>query len=74
MLHELLIAFKNPFAETLPIDLRAKYKLVDKYTALKNIHFPENHDILTAAQNRLKYEELFFIQLQLLMKNLQRKK
>ena len=74
MLHELLIAFKKPFAETLPIDLRAKYKLVDKYTALKNIHFPENHDILTAAQNRLKYEELFFIQLQLLMKNLQRKK
>ena len=53
--------------------MRAKYKLVDKYTALKNIHFPDNHDILTAAQNRLKYEELFFIQLQLLMKNLQRK-
>ena len=44
-----------------------------KNTAQKNIHFPENQDILTAAQNRLKYEELFFVQLQLLMKNLQRK-
>ena len=70
MLYELLISFKKPFAETLPEDLRAKYKLVDKYTAIKNIHFPDNHHILTAAQNRLKYEELFFIQLQLLMKNL----
>ena len=73
MMQELLISFKDPFAETLPEDLRSKYKLIDKNTALKNIHFPENQDILTAAQNRLKYEELFFVQLQLLMKNLQRK-
>ena len=73
MMGELLSSFKNPFVETLPDDLRSKYRLIDKNTALKNIHFPENQDILTAAQNRLKYEELFFIQLQLLMKNLQRK-
>ena len=73
MTGELLRSFKNPFVETLPDDLRSKYRLIDKNTALKNIHFPENQDILTAAQNRLKYEELFFIQLQLLMKNLQRK-
>ena len=73
MMGELLRSFKNAFVETLPDDLRSKYRLIDKNTALKNIHFPENQDILTAAQNRLKYEELFFIQLQLLMKNLQRK-
>ena len=73
MMGELLRSFKNPFAETLPWDLIAKYRLIDKNAALKNIHFPENQDTLTAAQNRLKYEELFFIQLQLLMKNLQRK-
>ncbi len=73
MMGELLRSFKNPFAETLPRDLIAKYRLIDKNAALKNIHFPENQDTLTAAQNRLKYEELFFIQLQLLMKNLQRK-
>ncbi|MEC9135221.1 MAG: ATP-dependent DNA helicase RecG [Bacteroidota bacterium] len=73
MMGELLSSFKNPIVETLPDDLRSKYRLIDKNTALKNIHFPENQDILTAAQNRLKYEELFFIQLQLLMKNLQRK-
>ena len=73
MMGELLRSFKNGFVETLPDDLRSKYRLIDKNTALINIHFPENQDILTAAQNRLKYEELFFIQLQLLMKNLQRK-
>ena len=73
LMGELLRSFKNPFAETLPGDLIAKYRLIDKNAALKNIHFPENQDTLTAAQNRLKYEELFFIQLQLLMKNLQRK-
>jgi ATP-dependent DNA helicase RecG len=73
MMGELLRSFKNPFAETLPGDLIAKYRLIDKNAALKNIHFPENQYTLTAAQNRLKYEELFFIQLQLLMKNLQRK-
>jgi ATP-dependent DNA helicase RecG len=73
MMGELLQSQKNPFAETLPEDLRNKYKLISKNEALKNIHFPEDQDRLTAAQNRLKFEELFFIQLQLLMKNLQRK-
>ncbi len=73
MMGELMRSSENPFAETLPGDLITKYRLIDKNTALKNIHFPKNQDTLTAAQNRLKYEELFFIQLQLLMKNLQRK-
>jgi ATP-dependent DNA helicase RecG len=73
MMGELLQSQKNPFAETLPEDLRNKYKLISKNEALKNIHFPEDQDRLTAAQNRLKFEELFFIQLQLFMKNLQRK-
>ena len=73
MMGELLQSQKNPFAETLPEDLRNKNKLISKNEALKNIHFPEDQDRLTAAQNRLKFEELFFIQLQLLMKNLQRK-
>ena len=73
MMGELLQSQKNPFLETLPEDLRNKYKLISKNEALKNIHYPQDQDKLTAAQNRLKYEELFFLQLQLLMKNLQRK-
>ena len=73
MMGELLHSIKNLFVETLPEDLIAKYQLIHKNEALINIHFPQDQTRLTAAQNRLKYEELFFIQLQLLMKNLQRK-
>ena len=73
MMTELLQSIKNPFAEALPEYLISKYNLIDKNNALKNIHFPIDQNTLTAAENRLKYEELFFIQLQLLMKNLQRK-
>ena len=72
-MNELFRSIKNPFSESLPEDLISKYNLIDKNKALKNIHFPHNQDTLIAAQNRLKYEELFFIQLQLLMKNRQRK-
>ncbi|MDA0201277.1 MAG: ATP-dependent DNA helicase RecG [Bacteroidetes bacterium] len=73
MMGELLSSIQIPFAETLPEYIRNPYQLIDKNTALLNIHFPKDQNTLTAALNRLKYEELFFIQLQLLMKNLQRK-
>ncbi|NBS18691.1 MAG: ATP-dependent DNA helicase RecG, partial [Flavobacteriia bacterium] len=73
MMEELLLSLKNPFAETLPQELRSRYNFIDKNDALKNIHFPKDQNTLTAAQNRLKYEEFFFIQMQLLLKNLQRK-
>ena len=56
MMTELLQSIKNPFAETLPEDLRSKYNLIDKQNALKNIHFPIDQNTLTAAENRLKYE------------------
>ncbi len=44
--------------------------LIDKKAALLNIHFPKNQELLEKAIYRLKFEELFFIQLQLLMKKL----
>ncbi|RYD78364.1 MAG: ATP-dependent DNA helicase RecG [Sphingobacteriales bacterium] len=52
--------------ENLPPYILDKYQLPDKRTALLNIHFPKNQSDLNAAQRRLKFEELFFIQLQLL--------
>ena len=73
MMEELLRTLKNPFLETLTENLLNTYHFIEKNEALKNIHFPIDQNTLTAAQNRLKYEELFYLQLQLLMKNLQRK-
>ena len=52
--------------ENLPQLVLDKYNLPDKKSALLNIHFPKNENILTAATRRIKFEELFFIQLQLL--------
>lgn len=53
-------------ADNLPQYIIDKYQLPDKRMALLNIHFPKNEKDLNAAQRRLKFEELFYIQLQLL--------
>ncbi len=58
-------AVKN-ILETLPKSLITQYQLMDKVTAVSRIHFPENTSQLQEAQRRLKFEELFFIQLQIL--------
>ncbi|KQR69693.1 ATP-dependent DNA helicase RecG [Pedobacter sp. Leaf176] len=52
--------------ENLPQYILDKYQLPEKKAALLNIHFPKNQKDLSAAERRLKFEELFFIQLQLL--------
>ncbi len=58
------------FQESLSPFLITDLKLLSKAEALFNIHFPKNQELLAKAQFRLKFEELFFIQLQLLRKNL----
>jgi ATP-dependent DNA helicase RecG len=50
-----------------------EHGLLDKRQALLNIHFPKSAELLAKAQYRLKFEELFYIQLQLLRKKLIRK-
>jgi ATP-dependent DNA helicase RecG len=52
--------------ETIPAYILEKYKLVNRREALLNIHFPKDPISLRRAERRLKFEELFFIQLQLL--------
>lgn len=52
--------------ETLPVEIINNLKLIPRELAYKNIHFPDNLDLLAKAKARLKFEELFFIQLQIL--------
>jgi ATP-dependent DNA helicase RecG len=66
LVRELLILSKERIRETLPADIIATNNLLDKRSALFNVHFPENYDLLSRAQARLKFEELFYIQLRLL--------
>jgi len=58
--------------ETLPDYILARHKLIGLQKALYNIHFPENAVILKSAETRLKFDELFFIQLKLLRTKLAR--
>jgi ATP-dependent DNA helicase RecG len=69
MQQSLLKEFYGKFSENLSESIRKNYGLTDKNTALLNIHFPKDLVHLEQAQKRLKFEELFFIQLQLLIKN-----
>jgi ATP-dependent DNA helicase RecG len=52
--------------ETFPVEILQRYKLVSKSTAWHDIHFPKTHESLIHARTRLKFEELFYLQLQLL--------
>lgn len=73
LIHQLFVETQANFTETLPSYLLEKLKLIPKNAALFNIHFPKSQELLAKAQFRLKFEELFFIQLQLITKNLVRK-
>lgn len=59
--------------ENLPAYLIQKFRLLPRFDALKAIHFPKTQEELTAATNRLKFEELFFLQLRLLQIRRRRK-
>ncbi|MES2779467.1 MAG: ATP-dependent DNA helicase RecG, partial [Bacteroidota bacterium] len=59
--------------ENLPVDIINEYKLISRKEALIQIHFPESAEQLAKAEQRLKFEELFFIQLRLLKYKLKRK-
>lgn len=59
--------------ESLPSYILQKLKLISRYKAFKWIHFPPDHDELKQAQNRLIFEELFTLQLQMLFRMKTRK-
>lgn len=57
---------KEPLPETLSPGIIAEHHLMPLTDALRNIHFPTNPDLLRNAQYRLKFEELFYLQLNIL--------
>ncbi|SFW18778.1 ATP-dependent DNA helicase RecG [Cellulophaga fucicola] len=73
LMQQLFLDTKARFVETLPTYLLSELKLMGKSDALLNIHFPKSQEELAKAQFRLKFEELFYIQLQLIAKKMVRK-
>ena len=73
MMSDLLKIALPQVTETLSPQLIEHYALLDKATALQQIHFPQSPELLEKARFRLKFEELFYIQLKLLRQKDQRK-
>jgi ATP-dependent DNA helicase RecG len=68
----LLEQYGKEIHENLPLYLLHQFKLMGRSDAYRNMHFPEDAIMLNEAQHRLKFEELFFIQLKLLKNKLLR--
>ena len=62
----LLEVLKTPLAETLPDFITQKLNLMSRDEALRKIHYPQNAKELERARVRLKFEELFYVQLNIL--------
>jgi ATP-dependent DNA helicase RecG len=63
----------NFLKENLSKEINEKYSLISKQQAYRIIHFPSNHELLSKAEFRLKYEEFFYLQLEFLMSNISKK-
>ena len=59
----LLQQLQGRIPETLPLDLLQRYRLMGREEALRNIHFPIDNDHLQQALCRMKFEELYLLQL-----------
>ncbi len=73
MVAELLRIALPHVGESLSPALLEQYALMGKAQAMQQIHFPQNPELLAAARFRLKFEELFYVQLKLLRQKDQRK-
>ena len=62
----LLEQMQAPLVETLPPFITNALRLVSRDEAMRGVHYPHNTDELQRAQVRLKFEELFYVQLNIL--------
>ena len=72
-IRNILAHIYDQIQESLSVEIISNQGLLGKKEALLNIHFPTSPEMLERAQYRLKFEEFFFIQLQLVRKKLIRK-
>lgn len=66
MVYTLLSGIQAPLPETLPASVISHLQLMGLTDALRNIHFPVSVNHLRRAEMRLKFEELFYLQLHIL--------
>ena len=66
LIHNAFDLLKEPIEETLSEQIIKKHKLIGLDEALHSLHFPQNPEQLRKATYRMKFEELFFVQLNIL--------
>ena len=66
MMQNAMPLLRETLPETLTPEIIGQLHLMPLNDALRNIHFPQNNDALRQAQLRLKFEELFYVQLNIL--------
>lgn len=64
-IHNAIQIYKGTITDVIPQYLREKYDLLDKKTAIEQIHFPESMELLEKARFSLIFEELFIVQLKM---------
>ena len=74
IIYNLWKSINGPLPETLPAQVIARSQVIYLTEAIQNIHFPQSPDLLRRAQFRLKFEELFYLQLNILRFTRQRQK
>ena len=62
----LLERLTTPLPETLPAFITNRLRLVSRDTAFRHVHYPKTADEMSHARQRLKFEELFYVQLNIL--------
>ncbi len=74
LVRTLLDVAKGKIQETIPLQILSETRLPSREVALMNIHFPTNPEYARWAEARLKFEELFYLQLEIIRQKLVRKK
>ncbi len=62
----LILQIGNKISEVITNEIESEYHLIDREQAYKEIHYPTSIALVKKAQHRLKFEELFFLQLRLI--------
>lgn len=70
LMRVLVALSKDKIGETLSAEVIDQYRLMSREEALQQIHFPKSQEQLKRAQVRLKFEELFYMQLALIKQKL----
>ncbi len=74
LIENLLKEVNGKVEESLPPYLISQYKLMSRGRAFEEIHQPDTHEIIRKAQGRLKFDELFYVQMKILRSKVANKK